>query len=54
MLVSEAANRLGVSPQTLRLALQQNKFTFGVAIKTSQNRYTYYVNEKLLEEYLRS
>lgn len=53
MLVSEAANRLGMSPQTLRLALQQNKFTFGVAIKTSQNRYTYYINEKLLKNYMR-
>ena len=33
MLVSEAAKLLDMNPQTLRLALQQEKFSFGVAIK---------------------
>ena len=41
-----------MSTQTLRLALQQGLFPFGVAIKTSPNRYTYAIFEKRLEKYL--
>lgn len=52
MLVSEAARELGMNTQTLRLALQQNLFDFGVAIRTSPNRYTYYINRSRLEKYL--
>lgn len=52
MLVSEAAKELGMNTQTLRLGLQQDKFPFGVAIRTSENRYTYYVNRNRLERYL--
>ena len=53
MLVEHAAKKLGLSTQTLRLALQQGKFSFGVAVKTSENRYTYYINPARLEIYLR-
>ena len=53
MLVSEAAKKLGMSTQTLRLALQQKVFPFGTAIKTSPNRWTYYINERQLENYLK-
>ena len=52
MLVSEAAEQLGMNTQTLRLALQQRLFPFGVAVKTSENRFTYYINQKRLEKYL--
>ena len=52
MLVSEAAKELGMNTQTLRLALQQQLFPFGVAVKTSENRFTYYINKKRLERYL--
>ena len=52
MLVSEAAKKLDMSTQTLRLALQQRLFPFGVAVKTSENRFTYYINPKRLELYL--
>ena len=52
MLVSEAAEKLGMNTQTLRLALQQRLFPFGVAVKTSENRWTYYINQKRLERYL--
>ena len=48
----EAAKRLGMSTQTLRLALQQGKFDFGVAVKTSENRFAYYINPTRLEIYL--
>lgn len=53
MLVSEAAERLGMNTQTLRLALQQKLFPFGVAVKTSENRWTYYINPTRLEKYLK-
>ena len=52
MIVSEAAKKLGMNTQTLRLALQQEKFDFGTAVKTSENRWTYYVNPNRLEKYL--
>lgn len=54
LLVSDAAKQLGMSTQTLRLALQQGLFDFGVAVKTSENRWTYYINEQRLENYLLS
>lgn len=52
MLVSEAAELLDMNVQTLRLALQQGLFDFGVAVKTSENRYTYKIFPKRLELYL--
>lgn len=52
MLVTEASKKMGTNPQTLRLGLQQRLFPFGEAIKTSENRYTYYVNRSRLEQYL--
>lgn len=52
MLISEAAKKLEMSPQTLRLALQQRLMPFGVAVRTSENRFTYYINKKALEKYL--
>ena len=52
MLVETAAKRLNMSPQTLRLALQQRVFPFGVAVKTSNNRYTYWISETRLQKFL--
>ena len=52
MLGSEAAKKLDMNPQTLRLALQQGLFPFGVAVKTSENRYTYKIFTNRLEKYL--
>ena len=52
MLVSDAARLLGMNTQTLRLALQQGLFDFGVAVLTSEKRYTYYINEVRLKAYL--
>ena len=52
LLVSEAAKKLHMNTQTLRLALQQRKFPFGEAIKTSENRYVYVIFEDRLNLYL--
>ena len=53
MLVSEAAKKLKMNTQTLRLALRQGKFPFGEAIKTSEKRYVYVIFEERLEKYLK-
>lgn len=53
MLVSEAAKRLGMNTQTLRLSLQQGLLPIGVATKTSKHRYTYTIFEERLERYLK-
>ena len=52
MTITEAAKILNNNPQTLRLALQQNLLPFGIAVKTSENRYTYKIFETRLERYL--
>lgn len=52
MLVSDAAQQLGMSTQTLRLGLQQKLFPFGVAIQTSEYRHTYYINPAILQRYV--
>ena len=51
--VETAAKQLGMAPQLLRKALQCNLLPFGFAVKTSENRYTYYVNKVRLEKYLK-
>lgn len=53
VLVSDAAKKMGTTPQTLRLALQQRLFPFGEAIKTSEKRYTYYISRERFEKYLK-
>ena len=53
MRVDEAAKLLKMNTQTLRLALRQGVCPFGYAVQTSENRFTYYVNETRLEKYLK-
>lgn len=53
MKVEDAAQRLEMNPQTLRLALQQGLLPFGIAVKTSSNRYTYKIFPMRLERYLK-
>ena len=51
MTVAEAARRLGVSQQFVRIGLQRNILPFGYAVKMS-DRFTYHISEKLLNEYI--
>ena len=61
MLVGDAAKKLGINTQTLRLGLQQGVFPFGEAIqttkpedsKTGKGRWTYHINEAALEKYVK-
>lgn len=50
--VVEAAARLGVDPQFLRLGLQQGRFPFGTAVKM-RKQWSYYINPVQFREYLR-
>lgn len=51
MNVLEAAKRLGVSPQFIRIGLQQKRLPFGTAVKMS-TRWSYHISEKKLYEYI--
>lgn len=51
--VCEAAKKMNVSSQFLRFALRDGKFPFGTAVKTSENRYVYYINDVLFNDYLK-
>ena len=46
--VNEAARRMGVTPQFLRLGLRAGKFPFGTAVKMS-SEWTYYISRTRFE-----
>lgn len=50
MLPEEAANYLGLSKDTVRKGLQQGVFPWGYAIKTSGDRWTYFINANRFAE----
>ena len=50
ILPTEAAMILNVSPQFVRIAMQQGKLPIGMAIKMS-SIWTYHISEKLLQDY---
>ncbi|MDO4331784.1 MAG: hypothetical protein Q4C58_03760 [Eubacteriales bacterium] len=50
ILPTEAAVILNVSPQFVRIAMQQGKLPIGTAVQMS-SIWTYHISEKLLAEY---
>lgn len=50
ILPKEAAAILNVSPQFVRIAMQQGKLPIGTAVQMS-SIWTYHISEKLLQEY---
>lgn len=50
MLPEEAAVYLGMTKKTVRQGLQQGVFPWGYAVKTSENRWAYYINAKRFAE----
>lgn len=50
--IKEASEILGCTQQFLRVALQQGKFPFGSAVKTS-SEYTYYISRGRLEAWMK-
>ena len=49
--VTMAAEVLGLSPQCIRVGLQQERLPFGFAVKMS-SEWTYHISEKKLKEYI--
>jgi hypothetical protein len=49
--VKEAAKKMGVTEQFIRLGLQQQRFPFGEAVKF-EGRWSYYINAKKFEMYM--
>jgi len=50
--VDEAARRMGVTPQFLRLGLRAGKFPFGTAVQMPGGRWSYYISATRFERYL--
>ena len=50
--VKEAANKLNIGVQPLRLAIQQDKYDWGVAVKVGKNTYTYILNRERFNKYM--
>lgn len=50
--VKEAAKRLGIGEQHVRMALQQKTLPIGAATKLSDKRWVYHISPALLEEYV--
>lgn len=50
--VQEAAEIMGVTPRFLQIALQQEKFDFGVAVK--MDKWAYYINTQRFISYMKS
>jgi hypothetical protein len=48
----DVADALGISVQAVRVGLQQGRFPFGTAIKTSEAKFTYAIYPKAFEEYV--
>jgi hypothetical protein len=49
--VVEAAKIMGVTPQFLRLGLQQHRFPFGEAVK--MKRWSYYINAEKFQRWMK-
>lgn len=51
--IKEAASKLNISQQLLRISLQQGLFSFGFAVKIKDSsKYTYYINRTQLEQHI--
>ena len=50
--VKEAAKRLGIGEQHVRMALQQKTLPIGSATKLSDKRWAYHISPALLEDYV--
>lgn len=52
MTVAECAKILDIGDETLREALKQNRFPFGVAIQTTNKRWTFWISKAKFEKYI--
>lgn len=50
--VAEAAERMGVSRQFVRVGLQKGIFPWGYAVQISAGRYTYFISRQKFLEFI--
>lgn len=50
--VTEAAARMGVNPQFLRMGLRLGRFPFGTAVQMPGGRWSYYINAERFRRYM--
>lgn len=50
--IAKAAEIMGKAPQFIRLCLQRGLLPFGIATKTGDKNYNYYISPKLFKEYV--
>ncbi len=50
--VTEAAARMGVNPQFLRMGLRAGKFPFGTAVQMPGGRWSYYINAERFDRWM--
>jgi len=50
--VTEAAARMGVNPQFLRMGLRAGKFPFGTAVQMPGGRWSYHINAGRFRRYM--
>lgn len=50
--IAEAAEILGMSPQTLQAGLKQQVFPFGVGFKGNGSTYYYYIHKGLFDKFM--
>lgn len=49
--VTEAARRMGITPQALRIGLRSGRFPFGTAVKM-ERRWVYYISRERFERWM--
>ena len=52
MNIQDASKIMHMTEQFIRLGLRQQRLPIGIAVKTTDNRWTYDVQEHLIKEYL--
>ena len=50
--IKEAATIMGITPRYLHMALQQERFPFGTAVKM-EGRWSYYINTERFIRYMK-
>lgn len=50
--IEEAARQMGVTPQFVRVGIQQGILPFGAAIRITGKRYSYYISPARFAEYI--
>lgn len=50
--VKDAARQLNIPPQAVRILMRRKKLPIGIAEKITGERYTYYISQQLINNYL--